>query len=68
MKIRSQPELQWDPPQLAFQTDFIDTPGRSYAVSPDGKRLLAVKRAEPDVRNRINLVTNWTEALKRASP
>ena len=64
-KIRTTPDLQWDPPQLAFQTDFIDTPGRSYAVSPDGKRLLVVKRAEPDVRDRINLVANWTEALKR---
>jgi serine/threonine protein kinase len=64
-KIRTQPDLQWDPPQLAFQTDFIDTPGRSYDVSPDGKRLLVVKRAEPDVRNQINLVVNWTAALSR---
>ena len=64
-KIRTQPDLQWDPPQLTFQTDFIDTPGRSYDVSPDGKRLLVVKRAEPDVRNRINLVVNWTAALSR---
>ena len=65
VKIRTQPDLQWDPPQLAFQTDFIDTPGRSFDVSPDGKRLLVVKRVEPDVRNRINLVVNWTAALSR---
>jgi hypothetical protein len=67
VKIRTQPDLQWDPPQLAFQTDdFIDTMGRSYDVSPDGKRLLVVKRAEEDVRNRIALVSNWTEALTKA--
>jgi WD40 repeat protein len=67
VKIRTEPELQWDPPQLAFQTDFIDTPGRSYDVSPDGKRLLVVKRAEPDERRRIHLVTNWGAELE-ASP
>jgi hypothetical protein len=65
VKIRTQPDLQWDPPQLAFQTDFLDSPGRSYDVSPDGKRLLVVKRAEPDTRDRINLVVNWTSLLER---
>jgi Tol biopolymer transport system component len=65
VRIRTAPELQWDPPRLRFETDFIDTPGRSYDVSPDGKRLLVVKRAEPDVRNRIELVLNWTGVLPR---
>ena len=60
-------DLQRDPPRPAFQIDFIDTPGRSYDVSPDGKRLLVVTRAEPDVRNRINILTNWTEALERSA-
>jgi len=64
-KIRTTPDLQWDPPRLAFQTDFVDTPGRSYDVSPDGTRLLVVKRAHPDVRDRINLLTNWTRGLDR---
>ncbi len=64
--IRTQPELSWDPPRLAFQVDnFIDTPGRSYDVSPDGKRLLVVKRAEPDERSRIHLITNWKEQVSR---
>jgi Tol biopolymer transport system component/tRNA A-37 threonylcarbamoyl transferase component Bud32 len=62
--IRTQPELTWQPPRLAFQTDFVDTPGLSYAVSPDGKRLLVVKPATPDVRSRVHLVTNWMERLK----
>jgi eukaryotic-like serine/threonine-protein kinase len=64
VKIRTQPELQWDPPTVALETDFIDTPGRSYAVSPDGQRLLVVKRAETDILNRINLIANWTEELR----
>jgi hypothetical protein len=64
-RIRTQPDLQWDPPQLAFETDFIDTPGRSYDVAPDGKRLLVVKRAAEGTHNRINLVTNWTSLLEQ---
>lgn len=63
IKIRTEPDLQWDPPRLAFQTDFLDSPGRSYDVSPDGMRFLVVKLAEPDIRNRINLVVNWTSLL-----
>jgi serine/threonine-protein kinase len=61
VRIRTQPDLQWDAPRLRFETDFVDTPGRSYDVSPDGTRLLVVKRATADVRNRIDLVVNWRQ-------
>lgn len=64
--IRTTPELQWQPPQLAFQTSFVDTPGRSYDVSPDGKRLFVVKRVETDVRSKIGVLANWTELMTRA--
>ena len=63
--IRTQPELAWDPPKLAFQTDFVDTPGISYDVSPDGKRLLVVKRPESDDRSHIHLITNWMQQAAR---
>jgi hypothetical protein len=32
-------------------------------VSPDGRRLLVVKRAVDDVRDRINVLTNWTSLM-----
>jgi eukaryotic-like serine/threonine-protein kinase len=63
VRIRTTPELHWDAPTLAFETDFVDTPGRSYDVSADGTRLLIVKRETPDILNRINLVVNWMELL-----
>jgi len=59
--ISSQPELRWDPPRPAFQADFIDTPGRSYDVSPDGQRLIVVKRAAPEIQTKLHLITNWHE-------
>jgi serine/threonine-protein kinase len=64
VRIRTAPDLQWDAPRLRFETDFIDTPGRSYDVSGDGKRLLVVKRAESDTRNRVDLMLNWTGAVR----
>jgi hypothetical protein len=64
VKIRTQPDLQSDSPQLAFQTEFVDSPGRSYDVSPDGKRLLVVKGTVSDIRDRINLVVNWTRLFE----
>jgi hypothetical protein len=64
VRVRTQPDLQWDTPRLRFETDFVDTPGRSYDVSPDGTRLLVVKRATADVRNRIELVMNWQRPLR----
>jgi Tol biopolymer transport system component len=61
--VRTSPDLNWDTPREVFQTDFIDTPGRSYAISPDGRRLLVVKRAQADVRDRVEIVTNWTSLV-----
>jgi serine/threonine protein kinase len=50
-------------PREVFHTDFVDTPGRSYAISSDCRRLLVVKRAQPDVRDRVGIVTNWTSLV-----
>jgi Tol biopolymer transport system component len=64
VKIRTTPKLHWEPAQHVFHTDFVDTLGLSYDISPDGQRLLIVKRATPDIRTHLNLITNWTLALQ----
>ena len=38
--VTTQPELSWDTPRVVFETDFVDSQGKSYDVSPDGQRLL----------------------------
>ena len=63
-----QPHVTLDPARLVFETDFHDTAGVSYAVSPDGQRLYVVKSAtEPQV-SRLVFVENWTEELKAKLP
>jgi eukaryotic-like serine/threonine-protein kinase len=64
-KVSLTPELRLDSPRLVFDTDFIDTPGTSYDVSPDGKRLLIVKRSAPPVRQQIHIVVNWSKVVGR---
>ena len=56
-RVTTSPELTWEPPRLVFETeDFIDTKGRSYDVTPDGQRLLVVKRTRPPGRDAIRIV------------
>ena len=66
-RVTTQPELGWnpDPPRVVFETDFVDTPGVSYDVSPDGQRLLIVKPAGPPVvQSQISLIANWPGIVK----
>ena len=66
-RVTTTPELRWDPdpPRVVFETDFVDTPGVSYDVSPDGQRLLVVKPAGPPVvQNQIALIVNWLGMVK----
>lgn len=52
------PQPHWNQPRLVFDAEFIDTGGWSYDVSPDGQRLLVVKRARPVTKDRIDVVLN----------
>ena len=68
VRVSTSPQLQWEPPQLAFETDSIDTPGISYDVSSDGRYLYVVKSAHPPDPTRLYVVQNWFEELKRLVP
>jgi len=68
-EVTLEPEFSWEPPRLAFETtDFIDTKGLSYDVTPDGERLLVVKRTRPPEREKIHVVFNWFTELDRLVP
>ena len=66
--VSFEPDLRWDPPRVVFETDFLDTAGYSYDVSPDGQYLYVVKRAAPDERRKLHLVTGWFEELRNLVP
>jgi hypothetical protein len=67
-KVETQPELHWEPPEPVWETDCVDTPGRSYDVSKDGRYLYVVKSVHKPEPSKLHLVTNWFEELNRLVP
>jgi Tol biopolymer transport system component len=63
--VRTKPMFDWSPPRLVLQTQFNDSPGPSFSLSPDGKRILVVKRKEERPRNTIHVIQGWLSQLPR---
>ena len=62
------PEPRVGAPALAFEAEYVDTRGRSFAVTSDGQRLYAVMPTAPPERNRVRLITNLRTELERLLP
>ncbi len=63
------PKFSAELPKLLFEGDYVNVAGRSYDVSPDGRRFLLLKSSEePSRQTQLNVVTNWFEELKRKAP
>ncbi|HUP44731.1 MAG TPA: protein kinase [Thermoanaerobaculia bacterium] len=59
---------RWGSPRLIWETDFVDTQGRSYDVSADGTRLFVSRMPTPDITDRIHLVQNWPAVNESSDP
>ena len=62
-QVRFSPVFDWDPPRMILQTQFNDSPGPSFGLSPDGKRILVVKRSRELPRNTLRVVHGWLADL-----
>ena len=68
--------LQPDPtfvagnPHVVFEGRYFTGGGRSFDVSPDGRRFLMIKEAAAAVASppQLTVVLNWDEELKRLVP
>jgi Tol biopolymer transport system component len=63
VQVRPGPVFDWSPPRMILQTQFNDSPGPSFSLSPDGRRILIVRRKEERPRDTIHLVHGWLAAL-----
>jgi hypothetical protein len=63
-EVRPTPRFEWKPPRQILQTQFNDSPGPSWALSPDGQRILVVKRKQEPPRTRLRVVHGWLADLK----
>jgi hypothetical protein len=68
VSYKTEPTFSHSIPLVLFEGDYVDIPGRSWDVSPDGKRFLMLKSESKDISKtytEISVVTNWFEELKR---
>jgi serine/threonine-protein kinase len=57
--VRLSPAFEWKQPRLIVQTQFNDSPGPSWALSPDGQRILVAKRKQDLPRTKLHVVSGW---------
>ena len=58
-EVRAGANFDWKPPRMILQTQFNDSPGSSFGLSPDGQRILVVKRKEERPKNTIRVIHSW---------
>jgi serine/threonine protein kinase len=64
----TEPDFSAEKPELLFELNYINLPGHSYDIAPDGRRFLFVKAKVQPATTQLMLVVNWFEELKRVVP
>jgi WD40 repeat protein len=64
-EVRLAPAFEWKQPREILRTQFNDSPGPSWALSPDGRRILVAKRKEDPPRARLHVVHGALSGVKR---
>jgi hypothetical protein len=67
--VQTQPEFRAAAPRLMFEGPYLNVPGVSYDVAPDGQRFIMLEESvkQPPTTH-LNAVINWFEELKRRVP
>jgi len=69
VSISTEPEFATGVPRLLFEGPYLNVPGRSYDISPDGQRFVVLEPEHDDSAvQQIHVVLNWFEELKRLVP
>lgn len=66
--VRTSPEFSAEPPHLLFEGPYVNVPGVSYDVAPDGQHFLMLRGAEEGKTTQLKVVLNWFEELKEKVP
>jgi serine/threonine-protein kinase len=64
--VLTEPEFRADAPKVMFEGPYLNVPGLSYDVAPDGKHFLMIEENQRQApTTQLNVVLNWFEELKR---
>jgi serine/threonine protein kinase/Tol biopolymer transport system component len=64
--VQTQPEFRADAPKVMFEGPYLNVPGVSYDVTPDGQHFIMIEENQKQApTTRLNVVLNWLEELTR---
>jgi len=64
--VQTQPEFRAEAPQVMFEGPFLNVPGVSYDVMPDGQHFIMIEENQKQApTTQLNVVLNWLEELKQ---
>jgi len=64
--LRASNLLAWGDPYVIFEGNYINAPGHSYDISPDGKKFLVVKEVhEQGDSSELRIITNWSSKFAK---
>lgn len=66
--IASNGKIQPTAPRLLFEGPYLNIPGPSFDIAPDGRLLLLKPVSEQHSTTELIVVENWFEELKRLAP
>jgi hypothetical protein len=54
--------------KILFSGPYLNVPGWSHAIAPDGRRQLLLLGPREETSNRLVAVTNWLSEVRRRAP
>lgn len=65
VSVNTENEFEAGKPELLFEGSYVDVGGKSYALSPDGQRILLLKSDKGEnVTDNLVIVDSWFEEVK----
>jgi len=67
--VQTQGEFHAEAPKVMFEGPYLNVPGVSYDVTPDGQHFIMIEENQKAASTtQLNVVFNWFEELKRRVP
>jgi eukaryotic-like serine/threonine-protein kinase len=67
--VQTQPDFSAAAPKFMFEGPYLNVPGVSYDVAPDGQRFMMLEEyGKQPPTTHLNVVLNWFEELKQRVP
>jgi hypothetical protein len=61
-------KIQPGAPRILFEGPYLNCPGPSFDIAPDGRLLVLNPLTEQHSTTELSVIENWFEELKRLAP